>query len=352
MTVSQSRRRLDDLHAGLVDWFHYRHPDSRELTVAPLHRGTSGFSSESIFVEVSWRAGTHTESASYVARLPPAGGGIFPSYDLTRQYQIQAALAEAGLPVPRPIALELNDRWIGSPFLLMERAIGFSLPDTPSYVAAGRLVDAPTDTQRRVQHDFLSHLAQLHTLPWEAMGLGSITPENRRCLASEVHRAQEYLDWAAMGDVPAVLADSIAWCTEHIPAVEPPPSLLWGDPRLGNVIFDADFKFVALLDWEMASIGAAELDFSWFVALHEGAERAHATRLPGFSDRSEAIDLYERSLGRPIRDYIWFEALSLVRADSIHLRIRRMLHTAGATGASLDAPTPSQIRLRELLETF
>ena len=54
------------------------------------------------------------------------------------------------------------------------------------------------------------------------------------------------------------------------------PVLLWGDVRLGNVIFGDDLAPIAVLDWDMASIGAPEHDIG--VAHVTRADDAHAAR--------------------------------------------------------------------------
>ena len=349
VTVAPVGRDLDALRIGLQRWFRRTLPDARDTIVAPLRRATSGFSSESIFVCVRGRLCGNEQEDRLVLRLPPAGEGIFPTYDLARQARVQSALSTTPLPVPRPVAVELDESWVGAPFLLMERAPGFTLPDRPSYVAAGRLVEAPAHVQARVQDEFVRVLGELHRLPWDELGLGVLTPQAERGLSHDLDRAERYLAWAADGDPPEILQDALGWCRDRLPDLELPLSLLWGDPRLGNVVFDDRLHQVALIDWEMASIGPAELDLSWFVALHDGSARTQGADLPGFAAHDAVIDAYGRWLGRPVHDYSWFEVLSLVRADSIHLRIRRLLLAAGGSDAWLQDPTPAQHRLRQLL---
>ena len=53
------------------------------------------------------------------------------------------------------------------------------------------------------------------------------------------------------------------------PTMSPPrdPVLAWGDSRIGNVLYQ-DFRPVAVLDWEMATVGPRELDVSWIIFAH------------------------------------------------------------------------------------
>ena len=198
-------------------------------------------------------------------------------------------------------------------------------------------------------------LADVHRLDWDALGLGELTPPGARGAAHDVERAREYLEWAADGDPPTVLTDALDWCRERIPDPEPPLSLVWGDPRLGNVVYDAGFGAAALLDWEMASIGPAELDLAWFLGLHSIMVDAIGADLPGFVAPEQVLDEYAAGHGaRGASTYPWFEVLSLVRSDSIFLRIRRMLLAVGsrrALAARADPGTAAD-RRPDLLTSF
>lgn len=342
MTVAAGARDLADVRAGLQRWFATRHPDD-EVRVGPLGKPTTGYSSETLLVDVVRTARGHETEGRFVARLPPAGGGIFPDYDLTRQADVQRALRANGIPAAAAIAVELDERWIGAPFFLMDRVDGIALGE--GYVASGPLFDASADTQRSVQDDFVDALADVHRLDWEAADLGALTPAGERGLAHDVARVESYATWAADGDVPAVHRDAFAWLHARRPDPEPPLGLCWGDPRLGNVLYDTSWSQQALLDWEMASIGPAEMDLAWFVGLHEVTAETAGADLPGFVGRGEVLDRWAVRAGRPVVAFDWFEMFSLVRADSIFLRIRAMLLAAGTDAPWLRGETPGQARI-------
>lgn len=351
-TVSAGRRDPAELREGLVRWLRTSRPDAEDVRVGPLRKPASGWSSDTFMLDVVWVVGGEERQEPLVVRLPPAGGGIFPAYDLSRQATAQAALSTTSIPVARPVAVELDETWVGAPFLLMERAFGFTLPDNPSYVAGGALHDAGVEIQSKVQHDFVSVLADIHRLDYEAVGLGSLTPAGERGLVHDVDRADNYLQWAADGDPPPILVDGVEFCRANRPSPDPPMSLLWGDPRIGNVVYDVDFRQVALLDWEMAAIGPAEMDLSWFLALHESTVTGLGSDLPGFAPPDEVTAAYARRLGREVRDHHWFEVLSLLRADSIYLRIRRMLLASGLDEPWLRGTTPGQRRIETLVHSW
>ena len=63
---------------------------------------------------------------------------------------------------------------------------------------------------------------------------------------------------------------ALAWLESHVPSAEQQgdPVLCWGDARIGNVLY-RDLEPVAVLDWEMVTLGPRELDLSWLVFLAE-----------------------------------------------------------------------------------
>src|SRR4051794_34569514 len=97
--------------------------------------------------------------------------------------------------------------------------------------------------------------------------------------------------------------------------------MLWGDVRLGNVVIALDsVDPVAILDWEMATIGPAESDVAWLTALSDMTDTMVGDRVPGFLTRAEVIEHYESVLGRSLMDLEWHEMFAMARAAAIHLR--------------------------------
>jgi aminoglycoside phosphotransferase (APT) family kinase protein len=98
--------------------------------------------------------------------------------------------------------------------------------------------------------------------------------------------------------------------------------LLWGDVRLGNVVFDPDgLAPKALLDWDMTSVGPAEMDVAWFLALEAVQADLTGMSVPGFGRRDEGVAVVERLVGRELVDLEWYEIFALVRASAVSTRI-------------------------------
>jgi aminoglycoside phosphotransferase (APT) family kinase protein len=342
-------RDLDALRQGLTAWLRRWRPEAVDVRVAPLAQPTTGLSSETVFVEVDWElgAGRGAEHSSAVLRLPPDEDGLFPTYDLAMQGRLQAALAGAGVRAVAPLAVEEDDAWLGAPFILMPRVAGRVVQAEQPYLRTGWLAEATPAGQAHLHGAVLDALASIHRLDWEALGLGAVLAARTADhtagarLAAEVEYWARYLAWAGDGAAPPVFDDGVAWLRAHLPVPEPPPSLLWGDVQLGNVLVDEDMDVAAVLDFEMASIGPAEVDVAWFLALHAmAAERCHRD-LPGFPSRAATVAAYEVRLGRALDDLRWYEAFAALRSGAILVRAARLLARLGVDDSWLTTHNPT-----------
>jgi aminoglycoside phosphotransferase (APT) family kinase protein len=352
MGISQPRD-LDAVHDGLTRWVQRWRPEATDVHLAPLVPPATGLSSETLFVEVDWRLGSGRgrgaaiEHGSWVVRLPPNGEGLFPSYDLGMQGRLQTVLARAGVPAVAPLAVEEDDTFVGAPFLVMARVAGRVVRADKPYLRSGWLAEATPAGQARLHDEVVDALARIHRLDWEHLGCGDILAartgavEGAGRLAAEVEHWARYLEWAGEDSTPAVFAEGLEWCRSHVPPDEPPPSLLWGDVQLGNVLVGEDMGVAAVLDFEMASIGPAEVDLAWFLVLHAMAVDRCGGDLPGFPGREATLRRYEERLGRRVADLRWYEAFAALRSGAILVRAARLLARLGVDDSWLTQHNPT-----------
>lgn len=296
-------RDLDSLRDGLQRWL--------GRPVGSIARPAPGWSCETLIVE-----------GELVIRLPPIADGVFPAYDLAQQSAVQAAVGAAGVPVAGPVLYEADSSFFGAPFVAMPFVTG-PIPGefTPADQWLLRLPD--DDTRHSVWRSFLDTVMDIHRASFVDLGL-------RAGLAAELDHWDGYVAWATDGVPPQALADALAWCRANRPADEPPPGLLWGDVRLGNVVFDEiSLAPKAVLDWDMASVGPAEMDLAWFLSLEGVQTDLTKMAVSGFGARDEAIALVEARLGRELVDLDWFETFALVRASAVSTRIAILFQRAG-----------------------
>jgi aminoglycoside phosphotransferase (APT) family kinase protein len=291
------------LRAGLERWL--------GRPVRRLARPAPGLSCETVVVD-----------RELVVRLPPLGEGIFPTWDLGQQAAVQEAAGAAGVPVARPAVLEEDEGFLGAPFVAMPFVDG---PIPADFTPADPwLAGLPGDEARRqVWESYVDAIVAVHRTPTGGLGL-------RTGLEAELDAWDGYVRWATDGDPPAALVEVLAWCRDHRPAGELPAGLLWGDVRLGNVVFDPDgLRPRAVLDWDLAAVGPIEMDLAWHLALEGVQAELTGMSVPGFGTREDAIARVEAAVGRELRDLGWHEVFALARAGAISTRIAVLHERAG-----------------------
>lgn len=308
------------LTAGLARWLARRVP-AGQPTVTGLRRPSAGYSSETVMVDVTWAVDGAAGPGSLVIRMAPAGPGTFAHYDLTAQWQAQTAAQAAGVPVADPV-LELDPDWLGAPFMAMPRVEGHIVGAVA--IRDRWLAGLDHARQQRVHANQLAAICAVHRA--DPAGLTEVPRRDNR---AEVAFWQEYLDWSSDGSPVAALTEGIEWCRRHLPESEPEPALLWGDARLENMVFGDDLAPLAVLDWDMTSIGAPEHDLAWLTTLDDTADRLFGERLAGFPDRDGTVALFEQLTGRDVSDLGWYETLAMVRSTAVMTRIGYLRRDAG-----------------------
>jgi len=319
-------RDLDEVRHAFRRWWSSRstasgvQEDDFDLEVSSYAGG--GYSNEIIFVTITTPDRDAHQRERLVLRLPPAGPALFPTYDLAMQVAVQTEASAHGVPVAGPIIFEPDTSWLGTEFLVMPLVEGHCPGEAP---ALDPWLTAATVAQQRAAHEgFLDVVARIHTTPWRDRPLSTLLRGADQSLAEELQWWDHLLDWAFDGEPPAQLTAAFDWCRDHAPTDLPEASVLWGDVRLGNVIFDDGFTPVAVLDWEMASRGPAELDLAWFTALETMTEHFVGHGVPGFLTRDEIITRQEEQLGRTLVAFRWFEVFAMCRSSALNLRADRL----------------------------
>jgi len=308
------------LSDGLARWLAHREGVAR-ADISNLRRPTSGYSSETIFVDASWEDGTTTNRTSLVVRMATAQVGTFPNYDLVAQGQAQAAAAAVDVPVADPVVVT-DPRWVGAPFMVMAKVEGHIIG---AMAHRDPWIRECTPRERSLVYDeMLMALTAVHRAD---LNLAPDVP--RRDIGAELAFWDDYLLWLHHGRPVPALAKALEWCHLHRPIHEPPATLLWGDARFENMVYGDDFRPKAVLDWDMTSIGAPEHDLAWFTSLDFTMQHIFGKRTEGFPDRKATIARFEELIGRPVRDLEWYETLAMVRSTAIMTRISVLRQDAG-----------------------
>ena len=191
----------------------------------------------------------------------------------------------------------------------------------------------------------LDIVARLHRLDATALQLGFLDQPRwgRLGLEQRLGYYEHYMNWAYPGPKPTATR-ALAWLKEHRPGEPNAPVLLWGDARIGNMIFAPGGTPLAALDWETATFGQAEEDLAWYLFLdRHHSEGLEVPRLEGFPPPGETIARYEELLGRPMQHMGYYEVLSGFKFTVIMSRIGQAMIEWGWLEAGQRLPLQQQL---------
>lgn len=193
-------------------------------------------------------------SGRYVLRRKPPGKLLPSAHAVDREYRVIKALHDSGFPVPQPRVLCEDEDVVGTMFYVMDWVDGriFWVPHLPDLAPGERagIYDSMNET-----------IARLHTLDVAAAGLGDFgRPEGY--VARQIRRWSQQYEASRTQDVPE-MDRLMEWLPGAVPG-ETGAAVVHGDYRLDNLIIARDSpKVVAVLDWELATIGDPVGDFTY-----------------------------------------------------------------------------------------
>jgi aminoglycoside phosphotransferase (APT) family kinase protein len=339
----------------LTAWLAERLPQASDVVVSDVTiPSSSGLSNETILFDASWNEAAGPQAVRLVARVAPSGPAVFPSYDLGREFRVMRALAtHSSVPVPHVRWLEESADVLGAPFIVMDRVDGRVPSDDPPFTAAGWVLELAPEQRGALAERSLRVLADVHAVDWRALGLDELAPvDGRDPFDADLAYWRETFEWAREGDENPAVEAGLRWIEEHRPAERGPIVLNWGDARVGNMIFGEQLDVLAVLDWEMVGLGRAEIELGWWLFMVRHHTEGIGAPLPdGFPTREQAIALYERHSGRPVRDLDYFEVWAAVRLSILMHRAGNLMIEAGLLppGAPMRLNNPASQLLARLI---
>ena len=315
------RRDLGELGDALQRWA--RAQVAPDAVVTNAASPGNGLSSETVLFEMT----ANGEHERYAARLAPTADvyPVFAEYDIEKQAKcMRLVRAQTDVPAPEVRWLELDEQWLGTQFLVMRRIEGDAPPDVPPYVFLGFVHDATPAERAAMQRRTLDVLARLHTISAKSADLSFLARPERGATALEQQLGHErwYYEWAREDVRYPLIERTFEWLETHWPD-SGDAVLNWGDARVGNMLY-RDFAPVAVLDWEMATVGPREVDLAWMIFLHrffnDLAARFEMPMMNDFLERDATIAEYEELSGHTVRSLEWFEVFAALRFAIVSVR--------------------------------
>ena len=276
----------------------------------------------------------------WVLRRPPFGNRVKTAHDMGREYRILSRLCRVYAPAPAPALYCDAETVIGAPFYLMERRRGIILRGKPP---ADRPI--PPELVRRLCETLVDSMAQLHALDYHAAGLDDLAKPQGYIERQVTGWTKRYHD-ARTDDVPD-LERTIVWLAANRPAESAAATLIHNDFKFDNFVLDPDdlTRIVAVLDWEMATLGDPLMDLGTTLAywtepsdpapLHQFI--VGPTTQPGSMTRRDLVERYGQTTGRDTTNMLFCYVCGLFKvaviAQQIYARyVRGMTQDARFAG--------------------
>lgn len=311
----------NDLVEALQPWLENKIEGGSDLAIRNIRSAKAGTSAETLHLDINYRKSRKLIDQSFVLRRQMAGSDLILNADLSWQWQTMKEVSRlAGPPVPPLVGLEEDSSILGSPFLVMHEVRGHIVRQSPNYHLEGWLADQPISFRETVWNNAIDAIATINsTGVSDAFGF-LITGNERPGIDSYLAYLERWYDWAAAGREQPVADKALKYLKQNKPQ-RSDFALLWGDAILANMIFAPTGKVAAVLDWEMAALGPAEMDLAWWLFFDDMFSAGSGVpRLPGFPDRAATIRRYEQGLGREVANMDYFEILSMVKLGIILVR--------------------------------
>ncbi len=260
-----------------------------------------------------------TQEKKFVLRAKPLGELLKSAHQVDREFRVMRALSGSKVPVPRMLYLSEEDSIIGRMFFVMEYLEGRIFWDPA-------LLELNDDSKQRGEiYDAMNEaLAALHSIDPATIGLSDFgVPGNyferqlsrwtKQYVASELDRCDD-------------IHRLIKWLENHMPPDDGVLSLVHGDYRLDNMVFDTEKpKILGILDWELSTVGHPLADLAYQCMQlrlpHEGEFRGLAgvdRDALGIPDEQTYVKNYcaRRNIGE-IGHWFFYLAFSFFRIAAI-----------------------------------
>jgi len=271
----------------------------------------SGQSNPTFLLEADSRDGGRK---AYVMRKQPPGKLLPSAHQVDREFRVITALGQTDVPVPKTYALCKDPGVIGQMFYVMDCVEGRVLTNLqlPGMSKAERaaIFDSMNDV-----------LARLHKVDVAKVGLSDFG-RHGQYVARQIERWSKQYIAAKTDEIPA-MDKLMAWLPAHVPDYDP-STIVHGDYRLGNlIVHPTEPRIVAVLDWELSTIGHPLCDLAYNCLCFRLTEARHGLGgidfvSLGIPSEADYVAAYCRRTGRErVEHWNFYLAFSLFRLAAI-----------------------------------
>ncbi len=266
--------RVADLVAASV-------PGATEIEIANLVPIVGGSSRQAFSFDARWNEGGERRHAE-CAMLRWAEAAQLET-SAAREFEALRVLWGQDIPVPEPLWIDAEGRWLGRPAIVTRK-----LPGKSDLLEL--LADGNGAAKKGLAQDLARIAAQFHALDASDESLRFLGGTTRETVALEQLAYWEAMFRRFRQEPYPMLEFAFQWLRENAPVADR-LAIVHGDFRFGNFLYD-EAGVGAILDWEMVHLGDPAEDLAWSYRKFWSPEK--------FLDWNEYTDLHAQALGREI----------------------------------------------------
>lgn len=251
---------------------------------------------------------TDAAGNKYVLRRPPLGHRLASAHDMGREHRIIAALAASDVPVAPALGFCDDPAVNDLPFYVMRFVDGLVVRDKE--FAEKSLTPA---ARRRASESLVDTMARIHAVDINRVGLADLG-KHEGYIARQLKRWHQNIVDQRTRDLPLV-EQVYEELMRRIPE-QKGVSIVHGDYRLDNCMVNADGDVIAVLDWEICTLGDPMADVGLLMVYWNGPhDEASAwsntvCTADGFLDRADLARRYAEKSGRDISQLDFYTAFA------------------------------------------
>ncbi|MHB8695574.1 MAG: phosphotransferase family protein [Solirubrobacteraceae bacterium] len=281
-----------------------------------------------------------SDAGELILRRPPLGHVLPTAHDMAREYRVQTALAGTAVPVPRTVHLASADGPLKAPFYVMERVVGHVCRNA---LPAG-YAETPAEREA-IGLALVQTLARLHAIDPSSVGLGEFG-RPAGFMERQLRRWSEQWERSKVTELPSL--DALRDTLRAALPEQRVASIVHGDFRLDNTVLHPTRpgEIVAVLDWEMSTLGDPFADLGALLAYWSEADDDDAlvaarimppvTAAPGFPSRRQIVETYARITGFDTSDLAWYSAFAYLKLAIICQGIAARAAAGAMLGSGFD----------------
>lgn len=322
---------MEDISSRLAAYLAHRIPAASDIEISGVSRIPGGASRETYRFVANWKESGRPVRRPLILRRDPVSSLIETERDI--EFNAYRAFHPTGLPVPEPLYIETDVKWLDRPFIIMEQI--------ENCVAGSPFKLEPYgEHAEKIGKQFWFHLGKIAAADPEAIGfeVDVKAPAPDECWHIELDKWEKVIDEDELVPQPVARA-AIRWLRRNPPPPAQKISVVHGDYRSGNFLHDEAGEIRAILDWEMAHLGDPLEDVAWAADPLWAFE--HPDRPGRMILRDEAFALWEETSGLKIDPvaFRWWEVFNSLKGLAIWISSGKEYQSGASTDPILAMPS-------------